>query len=148
MQPEGSETKPTEPNQSLEPISCNVTSPAEQALVPLHSWLILSVSQKMIHGFPGMGADSRMYPSPWNTLPDYIVHDWPCYERELSIADVARRMVDKYSIRDGDALVGTSLGGIVACEVAKLRKIETLFLIGSAKSKDDVNSFLSILKQN
>ncbi len=54
-------------------------------------------------------------------------------------------MVDKYSIRDGDSLVGASLGGIVSCEIAKFRKIQTLFLIGSAKSKNEVNSFLSIL---
>jgi pimeloyl-ACP methyl ester carboxylesterase len=99
----------------------------------------------MIHAFPGMGADRRMYPSPWNTLPSFVVHDWPCYDGELSIADVAKKLAELYEIRDGDSLVGASLGGIVACEIAKIRKIKTLYLIGSAKSKNEVNLFLSIL---
>ena len=108
--------------------------------------LTFDVSRQMIHGFPGMGADSRMYPSPWNTLPSFIAHDWPSYESEISIADVARKIADKHLIRDGDSLVGSSLGGIVACEIAKIRRITTLFLIGSAVRKTEVSSFLSILR--
>ena len=98
-----------------------------------------------MHAFPGMGADRRMYPLQWSTLPDLVVHEWPCYDGESSIADIATKLADVCEIRDGDSLVGTSLGGVVACEIAKIREIKTVYLIGSAKSKNEVNYFLSIL---
>ena len=31
----------------------------------------------MIHALPGMGADHRMYPEPWSSLPEFAAHDWP-----------------------------------------------------------------------
>ncbi|CAN5882923.1 hypothetical protein BH11VER1_BH11VER1_05420 [soil metagenome] len=99
----------------------------------------------MIHALPGMGADKRMYPGPWSTLPDFVAHDWPRHQGELVLADVARSVVDLYDIRDGDSLVGTSLGGMVACEITKIRKIQTLCLIGSATRKEEINRFLAIL---
>lgn len=29
----------------------------------------------MIHALPGMGADHRMYPAPWTSIPDLVTHD-------------------------------------------------------------------------
>jgi hypothetical protein len=34
---------------------------------------------------------------------------------------------------------------MVACEISKIRDLKTLFLIGSAVSKEEVNRFLSML---
>lgn len=99
----------------------------------------------MIHALPGMGADHRMYPSPWDSLPDFTAHDWPPYEGQQTIAELALTICGRFSIQDGDTLIGTSLGGIVACEITKLRNIRTLFLIGSAVDKAEVNRLLAIL---
>jgi pimeloyl-ACP methyl ester carboxylesterase len=99
----------------------------------------------MMHALPGMGADHRMFPEPWSQLPDFIAHDWPGYSGEITLGDVALALCDKYAIRDGDSLIGASLGGMVACEITKIRKIETLYLIGSAINKQEVNSLLIAL---
>ena len=69
-----------------------------------------------------MGSDRRMYPGKWKTLPDLEAHDWMQHRGE-SLAEVARSMCDSCAIRDGDVLVGTSLGGMVACEITKIREI-------------------------
>ncbi|MBI5381192.1 MAG: alpha/beta fold hydrolase [Opitutae bacterium] len=99
----------------------------------------------MIHALPGMGADHRMFPAPWTTLPDFMAHDWPRHRGESSLAEVARTIIDAYSIQDGDSLIGASLGGMVACEIAKLRRLRTLILIGSATHKAEINPLLACL---
>lgn len=98
-----------------------------------------------IHALPGMGADHSMYPPPWNTLPGFVAHDWIRHSGEQSIADVATSMADSCGIREGDVIVGSSLGGMVACEIARIRNISNLFLIGSAVDKSEVNRLLAAM---
>lgn len=99
----------------------------------------------MIHALPGMGADKRMFPHPWDELPDFIAHDWPPYSGEKSLEDFAATMVEAFSIRDGDTVVGSSLGGMVACEIAKIRNLSGLFLVGSALHRNEVNKLLAMI---
>ena len=99
----------------------------------------------MIHALPGMGADRRMFPAPWGQLPEFVAHDWPEHRGEITLPGVARTVCDKFGIQDGDVLVGASLGGMVSCEIAKLRKLKQLYLVGSATSKDEVNRLLAFL---
>jgi pimeloyl-ACP methyl ester carboxylesterase len=99
----------------------------------------------MIHALPGMGADHRLFPAPWNTIPDIALHDWPHYEGEKTLAEVAHSLCRHFSIREGDSLVGVSLGGMVACEITKLVKIRSLFLVASAANKAEVSGVLSAL---
>lgn len=99
----------------------------------------------MIHALPGMGADHRMYPAPWGDLPGFVAHDWVRHAGETSLGDVARSMCEARGIRDGDILVGASLGGMIACEITKIRAIPALYLIGSATCKDEVSRVLAVL---
>jgi pimeloyl-ACP methyl ester carboxylesterase len=99
----------------------------------------------MIHALPGMGADRRMYPAPWPDLPNFVAHDWTRYSGEKSLAEVARSMCAVRGIRDGDTLVGSSLGGMIACEITKICQIPVLYLLGSATRKEEVSSLLAAL---
>ncbi len=99
----------------------------------------------MIHAIPGMGGDHRMYPAPWPSLENFSAHDWVHYANEQTLADVARSMCEARGIRDGDVIVGSSLGGMVACEMTKIRKISALYLIGSAVKKEEVSTLLAML---
>ena len=54
-------------------------------------------------------------------------------------------MCDLYTINDGDVLIGASLGGMVACEITKIRNISRLYLIGSAVRKEEISTLLSAL---
>jgi len=99
----------------------------------------------IIHGLPGLAADRRMFPSPWEAVPGFIVHDWPRYGGEETLGDVARTVCNAHNIRDGDVVVGASLGGMVGCEIARLRRLHSLFLIGSAITGQEVSRFLALL---
>jgi pimeloyl-ACP methyl ester carboxylesterase len=98
-----------------------------------------------IHALPGMGADRRMFPEPWSQLPGFTAHDWPDYHEESTLNEMARSFCESSGIRDGDSLVGASLGGMVACEIAKLKKIRSLYLVGSAIHKAEINQLLAAL---
>lgn len=99
----------------------------------------------MIHAFPGMGADRRMFPEPWPSLPDFLAHDWPPYSGEMSIRHVAAALIKARKITDGDVLIGSSLGGIVACEITKMVEIPELYLVGSAVNREEVNGLLAAI---
>ncbi len=99
----------------------------------------------MIHALPGMGADHRMYRDDWLSLPNFIAHDWSSYQDEQSLAEVAKSMCAACNICDGDILIGSSLGGMVACEITKIREIPALFLVGSAVDKYEVSHMLAAL---
>jgi pimeloyl-ACP methyl ester carboxylesterase len=99
----------------------------------------------MIHALPGMGADERMFPPPWNSLPGFVTHNWKSWSGENTLSDMAETLCKNGFINDGDSLIGASLGGMVACEITKLRKIEKLFLVGSASHKDEINCILKAL---
>jgi pimeloyl-ACP methyl ester carboxylesterase len=99
----------------------------------------------MIHALPGTGADQRMFPDPWGVLPGFVAHDWTAVRRARSLPELAAAVTAEWNIRDGDSLVGCSLGGMVACEIARLRRIHCLFLVGSATHRAEVNPWLTTL---
>lgn len=92
-----------------------------------------------------MGADNRMYPGPWRSLPGATFLDWPAYKGEDSIQAMAWRVAEEGRIPDGAVLIGASLGGMVACEIARIRRIHQLFLVGSAKNCLEVSGVLNRL---
>lgn len=99
----------------------------------------------MIFVLPGMGADRSMYPAPWHALPESRFLDWPAFAGENSIAAVARRVTEEAHIGDGDIVIGSSLGGIVAGEISKLRRLDALILVGSAKQREEISGLLAAL---
>lgn len=99
----------------------------------------------MIYAFPGMGADSRMYSGAWRTLPQCRFLDWSLYHGRSTIAALEERLITEQRIRAGDYLIGTSLGGIVACEIANRLDVAGLALVGSAKNKGEISAVLRVL---
>jgi pimeloyl-ACP methyl ester carboxylesterase len=103
------------------------------------------MSSEPIYVLPGMGADSTMYAGAWRTLPNCFFIEWPPYKNENTIEKIGQRVAVEAGIKDGAILVGSSLGGIVACEIAKLRNLKHLFLIGGAKKKEEINDLLALI---
>jgi pimeloyl-ACP methyl ester carboxylesterase len=99
----------------------------------------------MIYVLPGMGADSSMFRHEWRELENAAFLDWPRYGGETSLTELARRIVEENGIADGSVVVGHSLGGMVSCEIAQLRKLNRLILMGSASQKEGVSSLLAAL---
>lgn len=86
-----------------------------------------------------MGADRQLFPAPWQELPNFRIHEWQRHAGVRSVPELAAAVCAHADIRDGDVIVGASLGGMVACEITKLRRIPKIFLIGSAVHPREVN---------
>ncbi len=99
----------------------------------------------MIHFYPGMGATGAMYSGPWRRLSNAAFHDWPPYQGETTIPQIAKRLIGEHAIRPGHSVAGSSLGGIVACEIANQLETDRLILIGSARSKQEISAILALL---
>lgn len=54
-------------------------------------------------------------------------------------------MIAEAQIREDDVIVGSSLGGIVGCEIANQMRLRALVLIGSAQSPDEISKLLAVL---
>jgi esterase/lipase len=91
---------------------------------------------------PGMGATSAMYGDPWRSLCDSNAVDWPEYCGEKTVGDVADRLIDEYGICASDMVVGSSLGGLVALEIHFRLSLRHVVLVGSAVSREEINTFL------
>lgn len=85
-----------------------------------------------LHALPGMGADRRMFPTPWTDLPGFRAHDWSGHQHARTLPELAESVCRRIDVHDGDILIGASLGGMVALEISRLRRIPAVFLIGSA----------------
>lgn len=98
-----------------------------------------------LHALPGMGADHRMFPTPWDSLPGFIARDWPRHQGEASLPELADRLIDEFGMQPGDGIVGASLGGMVGCEIARRVPLRHLILIGSAEHPTEVRAPLRMV---
>jgi pimeloyl-ACP methyl ester carboxylesterase len=86
-----------------------------------------------------------MYGQEWRGLPECRFLDWPPYRGEPGLAEIAARVVADFGIESGSIVVGHSLGGMVACEMARLREIKVLVLISSARKPEEVGRMARLL---
>lgn len=91
-----------------------------------------------------MGATSDMFSGPWRMLPQTRFLDWPAQNAPETIPSLAEHLIATNGIGSGDSLIGTSLGGIVACEIANQVSLNKLVLIGSAIRKEEINPLLNL----
>ncbi|MEM7791310.1 MAG: alpha/beta hydrolase [Verrucomicrobiota bacterium] len=99
----------------------------------------------MNHFYPGMGATASMYGTPWKEAYEDTFHNWPDWKGERTVTDLAKRLIEEDGVARGDTIFGTSLGGIVACEIANLIDLDRIVLIGSALEKEEINGTLEHL---
>jgi pimeloyl-ACP methyl ester carboxylesterase len=95
---------------------------------------------------PGMGATSSMY----NTLRgevDFEIEfiNWPKYRGKTSFEEVASRIIEENHIVAADIIGGSSLGGMVSIEIAKIVQSKAVVLIGSAINTGEIQSLLKLL---
>lgn len=88
-----------------------------------------------------MGATSAMFGSAWHQHPKIDCVDWPSGEfatlRELAAAIVKRDGIDAH-----DSVGGSSLGGMVAQEIACISTCPGVVLLGSAESCEEIPRLL------
>lgn len=76
-----------------------------------------------------MGADHRLYRRC--PVVGGIALDWITPQSDEDLAGYAARLAAGAGIADGDAVVGTSLGGMVAWEIARIRRLRLVVQVSS-----------------
>lgn len=94
---------------------------------------------------PGMGATSEMFQGPWRELRDTEFVNWPHIPSPLTFDKMARAIINSYGITSNDVVGGTSLGGIVALEIALQLDLAQVILIGSAVDRSEITDFLRLI---
>lgn len=103
-----------------------------------------------IHCISGLGADHRVFtrldipgaqliPVPWVAFDKH--DDLPCYAQKLSAVISEERPV----------ILGLSFGGMLAAEIARMREVQQVFLLSSAKNAAElppISGFIRFLAEN
>jgi pimeloyl-ACP methyl ester carboxylesterase len=71
--------------------------------------------------------------------------EWPKYSDEKTFTELALKIVQENNIQEGDIVGGSSLGGMIAIEIAKQKKLKAVILIGSAISRNEIQGILTLL---
>jgi pimeloyl-ACP methyl ester carboxylesterase len=87
---------------------------------------------------PGLGADHRLFGRL--ELPGHTIHylDWPKMPEGSTLADFAKALAPQVDAERPHALVGVSMGGMVAQEMAALTKPRKVVIISSWKGPDEM----------
>jgi pimeloyl-ACP methyl ester carboxylesterase len=95
---------------------------------------------------PGMGADASMYDLLRQDLDFEITFiNWPKYRNEKTYSETAKRIIEENGIKEGDIVGGSSLGGMVAIEIAKQKESAVIVLLGSAICPAEIQGILTLL---
>ncbi len=96
----------------------------------------------MLYILPGMGTNNAMYEGPWRELSGVVYLNWPKLEKEISINEIAQRIIEENSIESSDWVGGSSLGGMVSLEISKILGNPQVILLGSAMHINEITPLL------
>ena len=86
----------------------------------------------IIYALPGVGCDHRLYDLiEWPEGHQVVKLDWPPFMKNDTLAAIAGRMVPQIDATQPHMLIGVSMGGMVAQELAALTHPRKVVLISS-----------------
>jgi pimeloyl-ACP methyl ester carboxylesterase len=86
---------------------------------------------------PGLGADSRVYNNIDLPGTEIVLVDWIEPHPTDTLATYAQMLIYHYHITPNSTVIGNSLGGMIAVEMAKLIPLKKIILISSIKTTDE-----------
>jgi pimeloyl-ACP methyl ester carboxylesterase len=99
-----------------------------------------------IYIIPGLGADTRIYKNIDLHGHEVIPINWIEPSKADTLAMYAQKLIDQYNIKPDSVLIGNSLGGMLAVEIAKVLPMEKVILISSIKTSDEAPGYFSFFK--
>ena len=89
---------------------------------------------------PGLGADQRSYQHIDLADNDIIHVKWLEPGKQDTLSTYAQKLIEKNEIRPGSIVIGNSLGGMLAIEIAKKVELNKVILISSIKTVNEAPS--------
>jgi pimeloyl-ACP methyl ester carboxylesterase len=95
---------------------------------------------------PGLGADSRIYNNIVIDSYELIKIDWIEPDKTDTLKSYAQKLILQYNIAPLSLIVGNSLGGMIAIEMAKIIPAKKVILISSIKTADEAPAYFSFFR--
>ena len=95
---------------------------------------------------PGLGADTRIYNNIDLAGHEVICVNWIIPDKTDTLATYAQKLVYQYHITNHCIIIGNSLGGMIAVEIAKIIKVAKTVLISSIKTVDEAPWYFRLLR--
>ena len=95
----------------------------------------------------GLGADTRLYNNIDISEDDEVVPvDWIESHETDTLSTYAQKIIYQYDIRPNSIVIGTSLGGMLAMEIAKKVNLKKTVLISSIKTIREAPAYFSLFR--
>ncbi len=94
----------------------------------------------MIYLIPGLGADAKVFKNLNLQHHPFIIMDWIKPIKKESLANYAQRLVKHYFVPNEEAIViGLSMGGMIAKEIAKQFQVKKCIIISSVQTSKQLS---------
>jgi len=106
----------------------------------------MSTQQPIIYYISGLGADQRAY--MFLQIDGYENRgiEWVQHDEKDTLATYATKLIAQIDTTKPVVLIGTSLGGMLATEIAKQIKIQHTFLISTLKTRAEQPAYFSFFR--
>ncbi len=92
---------------------------------------------------PGLGADCRIYKNLDLAGHEVTFVNWIAPAANDTLSSYAQKLINQYEIEENSILIGNSMGGMIAIEIAKLQPMDKTILISSIKSSNEASAYFS-----
>jgi pimeloyl-ACP methyl ester carboxylesterase len=99
-----------------------------------------------IYLIAGMGADTRIYNNIDLHGHEVIPVDWIEPNERDTLTTYAQKLIHQYHITPKSVIIGNSLGGMMAIEIAKQMPLDKVILISSIKTIDEAPRYFSFFR--
>lgn len=95
---------------------------------------------------PGLGADSRIYNNIVINGYELVKLNWIEPDKTDTLKSYAQKLILQYNIAPLSVIIGNSLGGMIAIEIAKIMPAKRVILISSIKTVDEAPAYFSFFR--
>ena len=96
---------------------------------------------------PGLGADTRIYKNIDLQGHEVAPVNWIDPDENDTLTTYAQKLMDAYRISTGSIVIGNSLGGMIAIEIAKKVNLSKIILISSIKTVEEAPSYFKVFRR-
>lgn len=95
----------------------------------------------------GLGADTRIYNNiDLGDEHDVTPVDWIIPNQFDTLTTYAQKLIHQYNITPDSVVIGNSLGGMLAIEIAKQVRLNKVILISSIKTKGEAPAYFKVFR--
>ena len=94
----------------------------------------------------GLGADTRVYNNIDLNAHEVVCIDWIEPAKTETLITYTQKLINQYHISPNSIVIGNSLGGMIAVEIAKIIPLQKVILISSIKTINEAPWYFNLFR--